>query len=40
MYNSDLIQNELAGWESKRMVVFKVSEGDYPIDWIEFIDVE
>ncbi len=40
MYDSDLIQNELAGWECKRMIVFKVSEGEYPIDWLEMIDVE
>jgi len=40
MYDSDLIQNELAGWECKRMTVFKVSEGDYPVDWLEFVDVE
>lgn len=40
MYDSDLIQNELAGWECKRMIVFQVSEGDYPVDWLEMIDVE
>lgn len=40
MYDSELIQNELAGWECKRMIAFKVSEGYYPIDWIEMIDVE
>lgn len=46
MYDSDLIQNELAGWECKRMIVFKVNEDrkdwndSYPIDWLEMIDVE
>lgn len=40
MYDSELIQNELAGWETKRMVVFKVGEGNYPIDWLEMIDIE
>jgi len=40
MYDSDLIQNELAGWECKRMAVFKVSDGEYPVDWLEFVDVE
>jgi len=40
MYDSDLIQNELAGWECKRMIVFKLSDGDYPVDWLEMIDVE
>jgi len=41
MYNSELIQNVLAGWESKRQIVFGVSEGnDYPVDWMEMIDVE
>lgn len=41
MYNSELIQNVLAGWENMQQIVFKVSTGDdYPIDWIEMINVE
>jgi len=42
MYDSDLIQNELAGWECKRMIVFKVADRDneYPVEWLEMIDVE